>query len=203
MFKKLLIIAWVGLVGLTVSCKGPQGDVGPQGEKGDTGAVGPAGPAGQDGEGSGDGNGSFVFTNGADTTDAEGNFYSGLTFPNASDAALFENSAVLVYIKSQGVYWPLPGIVSFGQNAQDNKFSNFTFVHYIDGSSFFIDILMTSWSEEQNTVPTRIAQDIKVIVVPSQLLGRVNGELKTKTYEEAMSILGLTEKDVKTAITRE
>jgi len=33
MFKKLLIIAWVGLVGLTAACKGPQGDVGPQGEK--------------------------------------------------------------------------------------------------------------------------------------------------------------------------
>ena len=33
MFKKLLIIAWVGLVGLTAACKGPQGDVGPKVKK--------------------------------------------------------------------------------------------------------------------------------------------------------------------------
>ncbi|HEV7379378.1 MAG TPA: hypothetical protein VGN64_06265 [Dyadobacter sp.] len=198
MFKKLLMIAWVGLVGLTVSCKGPQGDVGPQGAKGDTGATGATGatgPAGQNGDGSG--SGAFVFTNGADTTDADGSFYTGFTFTNAADAAVLENAAVLVYIKTQGVYWAVPGVVSFGTG----KVSNYTFVHGIDGTTFFIDILTTGWSEDVDNPPVRIAQDIKAIVLPAELLGRVNGELKNKTYEEAMSILGLTEKDVKTAKT--
>lgn len=195
MFKKLLMIAWVGLVGLTVSCKGPQGDVGPQGEQGATGATGATGPAGQDGEGSG--SGAFVFTNGADTTDANGSFYSGFTFTNAADAAVFENSAVLVFIKAQGVYWAVPGVVSFGTG----QVSNYTFVHGIEGTTFFIDILTTGWGEDTENPPVRIAQDIKVIILPAELLGRVNGELKNKSYEEVMSTLGLTEKDVKTATT--
>jgi hypothetical protein len=198
MFKKLLIIAWVGLVAVTIGCKGDQGDVGPQGAKGDTGTAGPAGPAGPAGEdGVGSGSGAFVFTNGADTSDVEGSFYSGFTFP-AEDAAVYENAAVMVYIKAQGVYWPVPGVVSFGTG----KVSNYTFVHGVDETTFFVDILTTGWAEDVEAPPTRIAQDIKVIVLPAELLGRMNGDLKNKSYEEAMSALGLTEKDVKTGSIR-
>ena len=198
MFKKLFLIALVALIGLTISCKGPQGDVGPQGAKGDTGstgATGAQGPAGKDGEGSG--SGAFVFTNGVDTSDVEGSFYSAFTFSNPADAAILSNAAVMVFIKAQGVYWPVPGLVSFGTG----KLSEYTFVHGIDGNTFFIDILTTGWSEAVENPPVRIAQDIKVIVLPAELLGRVNGELKGKTYEEAMSLLGLTEKDVRAAST--
>ncbi|MCE7043381.1 hypothetical protein [Dyadobacter sp. CY312] len=199
MFKKLLIIAWVGLVAVSVGCKGDQGDVGPQGAKGDAGAAGPAGPAGPAGEdGEGSGSGAFVFTNGADTSDVDGSFYSGFTFTNAADAEVYENAAVMVYIKAQGVYWPVPGVVSFG----GDKVSNYTFVHGVEGTTFFLEIITTGWAEDVETPPVRIAQDIKVIVLPAALEGRINGELKNKSYEEAMSALGLTESNVKTASVR-
>jgi len=188
MFKKLLILAWVTVVGLSISCKGPEGDVGPQGEKGETGATGATGPAGADG-----GSGAFVFTNGADTTDAGGSFYSGFSGLTAADAEVLKNAAVLVYIKAQDVYWPIPGLVGF----PNSRFSNFTFVHYIDGTNFFIDILSTDWSENQETPPVRIAQDIKVIVIPAEFLGRKNAEINYKSYDETMASLGLTDKDVK------
>lgn len=192
MFKKLLFIAWVGLIAFSVGCKGTDGDVGPKGDTGATGPAGPAGPAGKDGEG-GSGGGAFVFTNGADTTDAEGAYYSGFSGLTADNEAVLKNAAVLVYIKSQGVFWPVPGLVSF----DDNKVSHFTFVHYIDKGNFLVDIFQTDWSEQQEKAPTRIAQDIKVIVVPAQQLARRSKEINYKSYEETMAALGLTDKDVR------
>ena len=188
MFKKLFVIAWVAVIGLTIGCKGPEGPVGPAGEKGETGATGATGPAGTSG-----GSGAFVLTNGADTTDANGYFYSGFSGLTAADAEVLKNAAVLVYIKAQNVYWPIPGIVIF----PSNKATNFTFVHYIDGTNFLVDILGTDWSETQDTPPVRIAQDIKVIVIPAELLGRRNADINYKSYEETMAALGLTENDVK------
>lgn len=202
MFKKLLLFAWVVLIGATLSCKGPAGDVGPQGAKGDTGATGATGatgPAGKDGTG-GDGSVAVGYTHGADTTDADGYFYSGFSFDSeAAAAAAVKNSVVLVYIKAQGVYWPLPGVVIFG----DKKVSQFTFVHYVDKANFLIDIVQTGWSEDQDAAPVRIAQDIKVVFIPAaDMDGRSNAELSKMSYEEVMTTLGLTEKDVKTLTRR-
>jgi hypothetical protein len=192
MLKKLLIIAWVGFIGLTVSCKGPEGDVGPQGEKGDTGAQGPPGPAGQNGTGGG--STAFVFTSGADTTDADGYFSRGLTMSSAAEAAAFlQESAILVYVKAQGAYWALPGLVNFGTGKQ----SQYTFVHLVEGSTLWIDIVPLDWSENQNTAPVRIAQDIKVIIIPASSGMRKNSAINWNNYEEAIAALGLTDKDAK------
>jgi len=189
MFKKLLIIAWVGLVGLTAACKGPQGDVGPQGEKGDTGATGATGATGPAGASGGGGVSAQTYSSGADTTDTEGGFIAGFTASSAADALELENSAVLVYIKSNGAYWSLPGIVGFGTD----KYSQFTSVHYATGTNFIVEVFQTDWSENQNTPPARIVEDVKIVIIPSALVGRMNAEVNLKNYEETVAALGLTE----------
>jgi hypothetical protein len=198
MFKKLLIIAWVGLVAVTIGCKGDQGDVGPQGAKGDTGTAGPAGPAGPAGE-SGEGVGvvPLIYSFGADTTNAEGHFPI-LTVEDlsAEEEEAWDSAVIMVYLKSGGAYWPLPGIVSFGTSGS----SQFTFVHGIEEKTFFIDAFQYDWSgrtASTDKAPIRIVQDFRLIVVPGSKVGKLNGEANWKTYEEAVSALGLNESDVK------
>ncbi|KAA6441648.1 hypothetical protein FEM33_01280 [Dyadobacter flavalbus] len=191
MFKRLLLIAWVGLMVFMVSCKGPQGEVGPQGEKGDTGAAGPAGPAGEDGT---SGGGALIISSGADATDSTGSYITGISELTAADDSLLQSSAVLVYIKAQGVYWPLPGIVSFG----NNTLSNFTFIHGIEESTFFVQLIQTDWSEQNlESAPERNFEDVRVVIIPGTILGRMNGQINLKSYEETIAALGLTDKDTK------
>ncbi|REA61230.1 hypothetical protein DSL64_12290 [Dyadobacter luteus] len=194
MFKKLLMIAWVGLVGLTVSCKGPQGDVGPQGEQGATGATGPQGPAGQDGEGIG--SVPLIYSFGADTTDADG-YFPTLTVSDlsAEEEEAWDSAVIMVYLKSGGVYWPLPGIVDFQAGS-----SQFSFYHGIEQKTFFVDVFQLDWSGRASASekpPVRIVQDFRLIVIPGSKQGKLNGQVKWKTYEEAVSALGLTEANVK------
>jgi hypothetical protein len=192
MFKRLLLVAWVGLMVFMVSCKGPQGEVGPQGEKGETGAAGPAGPAGEDGI---SGGGAIIISSGEDATDSTGNYITGISDLTPADDSLLQSSAVLVYIKAQGAYWPLPGVVSFG----DNTLSNFTFIHGIENSTFFVQIFQTDWSEaDLQDAPERDFEDVRIVIIPGTVLeGRLNGQVNFKSYEETIAALGLTEKDVK------
>ncbi|QRR04322.1 collagen-like protein [Dyadobacter sandarakinus] len=186
MFKKLLLLAWVSLVVFAVSCKGPEGDVGPAGPKGDTGAAGPQGPAGEN-----TGSGAIVISSGADSTNEEGGYVTGLTGITPAQDSVLQASAVLVYIKSGGVYWPLPGVVLFDDGS---TVSNFTFVNGMDGTNFFIQLLQTNWSEDQDTAPVRKFEDVKVVIVPGNLL-RMNAEV-LKSYEKTIAALGITDKDI-------
>lgn len=190
MFRKLLLVASVAMIVVAVSCKGPAGDVGPAGPKGDTGATGPAGPAGEDGEGTGAG--AFVITIGADSTEEDGSFTTGLTEVTADIDSVLRKSAVLVYVKTGNVYWPLPGLVGFGTSA----FSSFTFIHGIEDETFFVQLFQTNWSEDQDEAPRRAFQELKVVVVPAASLGRMNAET-LKDYNKTINSLGLTEKNIK------
>lgn len=191
MFTRLLLFAWIGLMVFMVSCKGDKGDVGPQGEKGDTGAAGPAGPAGEDGT---SGGGALILSSGEDSSDSLGGYVIGIPNLTAADDSLLQSSAVLVYIKAQGVYWPLPGVVSFGENAV----SEFTFIHGIEESTFFVQIFQRGWSEENlQEAPERDFEDVRVVIIPGTILGRMNGQINLKSYEETIAALGLTDKDVK------
>ena len=194
MFKKLLIIAWVGLVGLTAACKGPQGDVGPQGEKGDTGATGATGPAGA--AGGGGGGGALIFGLGADTTDADGYFSLGIPNLTAEEEEAWDSAVIMVYLKSGGAYWPLPGIVSFGNTAGS---SEFTFYHGIENKTFFLDVFQINWSGRASAAdkpPVRIVQDFRFIVIPGSKQSRMSN-VNLKNYEETIAALGLTDQDVK------
>ena len=199
MFKKLLIGAWFCGAVFLVSCKGddgavgPAGPAGPAGPTGATGATGATGPAGANGIGGG---GAFILSTGADTTDADGGFINGLTGLNAAGLATLDSSAILVYLKTGGVYWALPGLVSFGTTGQ--AVSQFTFVHGINGTTFFVEVLQTDWSEASTTPPVRIVQDFRIVIIPGTEL-RLNANVNLKNYEETIAALGLTESDVKIA----
>jgi len=188
MLKKLLLIVWVSVVGLSISCKGPEGAVGPQGEKGETGATGATGPAGADtGGGS-----ALILSSGADTTEADGSFIRGIPELSAEDEEFLGSSVVLVYIKAQGVYWPLPGVVSFAAGQQ----SNFTFYHGIEQKTFFVEIFQTDWSGTATAAPVRIVQDVRVVILPATTL-RLNAAVNYNNYEETIASLGLTENNVR------
>jgi len=192
MLRKLLLFAWIGLAVVLVNCKGDDGAVGPAGPAGPTGAAGPAGPAGPAGEDGTSGGGAFILSTGADTTDATGGFITGFTGLDAEGLATLDSSAVLVYLKTGGVYWPLPGVVSFGSG----KISQFTFVHGIDDDTFFVQVIPTDWSDTTANAPVRIVQDFRVVIIPGTSL-RLNAGVNFKNYEETIAALGLTENDVK------
>lgn len=191
MFKKLLLFACVALMIALVSCEGKQGEVGPKGDTGAAGPAGPAGPAGKDGKDGEDGTGgggALILSSGATKTDEEGNFATGITDLTADEDSVLSSSAILVYIKSQNAYWPLPGVVSFGTN----KLSNFTFYHGIEEKTFFVQIVQTGWTEEQEDAPGRDFQDVRVVIIPGTVVGKLNAEI-LKSYEQTIAALGLTE----------
>ena len=191
MLKRLLLFAWVGVMAVLISsCEGSQGEVGPAGPKGDTGAQGPAGPAGQDGQGTG--GGGLIISSGAAETDSTGGFFAALGNLTAEQDSLLQNSAVLVYLKSGGGYWPLPGIVFFGQ-----AYSQFTFVHGVAESTFFVDIFQFDWSETSTTRPTRQVEDVRIVIVPSEVISRMNAET-LKSYEKTIEAVGLTNAKIQT-----
>ena len=192
MLQKLLLFAWIGLAVILVNCKGDDGAVGPAGPAGPTGAAGPAGPAGPAGEDGTSGGGAFILSTGADTTDEDGGFITGFTGLDAAGISTLDSSAVLVYLKTGGAYWPLPGLVSFGAGA----ISQFTFVHGIDDDTFFVQVIPTDWSETSTTPPQRIVQDFRVVIIPGSAL-RLNAGINFKNYEETIAALGLTDNDVK------
>ncbi len=105
------------------------------------------------------------------------------------------SSVVLVYLKSQNVYWPMPGLVLF----TGNKFSSYTFVHAVQNKTFFVELLATNWGEDQDDAPKRTFQDIRIVIVPGEILsGRLSAEI-LKDYNKTIAALGLTDAQVKTA----
>lgn len=200
MFKKLLLFASVVLMVYMVSCKGDDGAVGPAGAAGAQGPAGPAGPAGKDGEDGTSGGGALILSSGAVVTDTaadnKGGFITGIPDLTPAEDSLLSSSVVLVYLKAQGVYWPMPGVVSFG----GGKVSSYTFVHAVQEKTFFVQLIPTDWSENQNDPPQRSFEDIRVVIVPGEILtgGRLSAET-LKDYNKTIAALGLTEAQVKLA----
>ncbi|WP_439559327.1 hypothetical protein [Dyadobacter sp.] len=191
MLKKLLLFAWIGVAVLAVSsCEGPEGPAGPKGDTGAAGPAGPAGPAGEDGTGGG---GAVIFSLGEIESTEDGGLVGqiGLDSLSADEIDVYESAVVMVYVKAQGVWWPLPGTVSFGQG----KVNNFTFVHGIDKSTFFVDIINLGWSEDVEEAPMRTFEDIRLIFVPGELL-RTSAEVNWKDYNEAVKALGFSESSI-------
>jgi len=188
MYKKLLLVVCVCFMAFLAGCKGDDGAVGPAGEKGDTGATGAAGPAGESGTGSS----AFILTTGAVTgtgTDSDLSFVLAEDLTAAEQATYDSSLVVMVYGKSLGVWWPLPGIVQFTGNA----ISNFTFVHGVDSGIFFVDLLTTGWSEDTETPPTRSFDDIRFVLIPGATGARLSSEVNWKSYEATIKALGLSD----------
>lgn len=199
MFKKLLLFASVVLMIAMVSCKGDDGAVGPAGAAGPQGPAGAAGPKGDKGD-DGASSSALIISTGAVSTDTTGEniggFITGISdLTPAQDSAL-SSSVVLVYLKAQGVYWPMPGVISFG----GGKISSFTFIHAVEESTFFVQLIPTDWNESQNTAPKRTFEDIRIVIVPGEIVtgGRLSAEI-LKDYNKTIAALGLTDAQVKTA----
>lgn len=194
MLRKLSMMLIVGMFVVFVGCKGDQGDVGPAGPKGDTGAAGTNGTNGTNGTDGVDGSIPLLLSSGATKTDSTGGFTTGLQNLNADAIATLEKTAVLVYVKVQGVYWPLPGIVSFGGGV----LSQFTFVHGIQDDVFFVSIIPTNWSEDVDDAPERDFEDVRVVLLPGEEItdGRKNLDVDFKKYEDVVAKFGLSESKV-------
>ncbi|WP_426291799.1 hypothetical protein ACN9ML_16935 [Dyadobacter endophyticus] len=195
MFKKLLLFASVVLMIAMVSCKGDDGAVGPAGAAGAQGPAGAAGPKGDKGE-DGASSSAIILSTGAVDTDSTGGFITGIDNLTADQDSALSSSVVLVYLKAQNVYWPMPGVISFG----GGKVSSFTFVHAVQDKTFFVELLPTDWSENQTAAPKRTFQDIRVVIVPGDVVkvGRLSAEI-LKDYNKTIAALGLTDTQVKTA----
>jgi len=192
MYKKLLLVVCVCFMAFLAGCKGDDGAVGPQGEKGETGATGATGPAGSGGAGAS----AIILTTGAVTgtgTDGDLSFVIDDQLDAESEAFYDSSVVVMVYGKSLGVWWPLPGIVQFTGQAV----SNFTFVHGVDQATFFLDILTTGWSEDTDTAPTRSFDDIRIVLVPASSGARLSADVNWKSYDETILALGLNDSNAK------
>jgi hypothetical protein len=194
MFKKISLLAYFGLALLLVNCKGEDGAVGPAGAtgaKGDAGAVGPAGPKGD----SGVSGAARYYSFGADTTDSKGFLYTAIQAKTAADEAFWEGAMAFAFIKTNGVYWALPGTVNFPGNIE----STFGYYQGYSEKVFFAEIFQKEWagkSPENMTPPTRIVQDVRIVAIPASAM-RLNAKVNWNSLEEALAVLNLSESDLR------
>ncbi|OJV13342.1 MAG: hypothetical protein BGO21_15585 [Dyadobacter sp. 50-39] len=199
MLKKLLLFASVVLMVVMVSCKGDDGAVGPAGPAGAQGPAGAAGPKGDKGD-DGASSSALIIATGAVSTDTTGQniggYVTGISDLTPAEDSLLSSSVVLVYLKAQGAWWPMPGIISFG----GGKVSSYTFIHGVEDATFFVQLIVTDWSENQATPPKRTFEDVRIVIVPGEIIsgGRLSAET-LKDYNKTISALGLTDAQVKLA----
>lgn len=193
MIKRLAFICWIALIGATMSCDGDKGDVGPVGPAGPAGAAGAPGKDGTNGTNGQDGKdgvGAREITVGAVKT-TKGGYTTGKAGLTSADTAMINKSVVVVFIKSQGLWWAQPGMVKFA----DNAWTNFTYVTLLRNLNFFVDIRPVSWSEQQDTAPERDLEGIRVVIIPAEKL-RLNADVDMTNYDELVSKLGLTKANI-------
>ncbi|MCE7043332.1 hypothetical protein [Dyadobacter sp. CY312] len=194
MLKKISLVAYFGLALLLMNCKGDDGAVGPAGAagaKGDTGATGPAGAKGDTGVSGA----ARYYASGIDTTDAKGFFYKVIEAKTAADEAFWEEAVVLAFVKTNGVYWSLPGTVSFPGGAE----STFGYYHGYSEKVFYAEIFQKDWTGKtaENTVPpARIVQDVRIVAIPASAM-RMSATVNWKSLDETLKALGLSESDLK------
>ena len=184
------MVIGVCFVVFLAGCKGDDGAVGPAGPAGPTGA---AGPAGVDATG---GSSAIILSTGAVTGAGTGGDLSFAldTALTADQEAFYDTGvAVLIYVKSQGVWWPLPGNVQFA----NNNLGGFTFVHGVDSGTFFIEIFTTGNSEGQATAPVRSFEDIRIVLLPDTGGARLSSLVNPSSYEETIKALGLSNVSVR------
>jgi hypothetical protein len=191
MFKKLLLVICVCFVVFLAGCKGDDGAVGP------AGPAGPAGPTGAAGADATGGSSAIILNTGAITgAGTEGDLSFALVDSLTTDEEDFYDTgvAVLIYAKSLGVWWPLPGNVQFANSAV----GAFTFVHGVDSGTFFVEIFTTGNSEGATTAPVRSFDDIRVVLLPDTG-ARLSADVNWSSYEATIKALGLTDVSVKKA----
>lgn len=162
------------------SCDKLKGDVGPAGPQGETGIQGPKGDKGDPGTAAG-GSGAIQLSTDTISTDADGNLSFSIPLTKETIASV-EKGVVLIYAKSENLWFPLPGIVVFGKEA-----STFTYAYGINDVNIEVLIIQTS-----ETVVKRKFQNIRVVVVPASN-GRLSADVDYKKYPEVQKAFNLPE----------
>ena len=177
MMRKLLFLALMGSLPFLYSCDKLKGDVGPAGPQGEQGVAGPKGDKGEAGGGSG----ALQFSRDTASTDADGALGLGFTLTQENAKAI-EKGVILVYAKSGGFWFPLPGIVFFGEEV-----TNYTFVYQVDKLTLNLVVLETVEKPK-----VRKFQSLRVVVIPAAN-ARLNAEVDYKNYEEVREAFDLPE----------
>lgn len=170
--RKLLYLCLLGALPLLTSCDKLKGDIGPAGE---AGAKGDKGDPGEPGDPAG----AFQFSTDTISTNADGDLGFGLTLTQDVVKSV-ENGVVLVYAKSGNFWFPLPGIVFFGE-----ELANFTFAYGIDKLN--LNVLLFQLADKPKK---RSFKNIRVVIVPA-FNARLNAELDWKNYEEVRKTFNL------------
>ncbi|TLV00728.1 hypothetical protein [Dyadobacter luticola] len=192
MLRNLIIIAFLGLAVFFVGCKGDQGDVGPAGTAGAAGAAGPQGPKGDTGVKGEDGIGAMVIQTGKVST-TDGAYIFGKSGLSTADSAFLANCVIQVYVTANNRNWGMPGKAYW---VGLSTFTEFSYYNRYLNSRLYITLISEKWSEDQPVAPEREFQNIRAIIIPFTTYQQMGARMKSATYEETMSALGLTEKDV-------
>jgi hypothetical protein len=172
MIRKLLYLFLIGTIPFLTSCDKLKGDIGPAGPQGETG------PKGDPGE-VGDPAGAFQFSTDTLSTQADGSTGFGLTLTQ-DIASSIEKGVVLVYAKSGNFWFPLPGIVPFG-----NEISNYTFAYGVENLE--LNFLLFQMDA---TPKKRFFTNLRIVVVPAAN-ARLNATIDYKNYEEVRKAFNL------------
>ena len=172
MIRKLLFLFLVGTIPFLTSCdklKGDDGAIGPAGE------IGPKGDPGE----AGDPAGAFQFSTDTLSTEADGSTGFGLTLTK-DIASSIEKGVVLVYAKSGNFWFPLPGIVPFG-----NEISNYTFAYGVDKLDLNFLLIQRDAAPKK-----RFFTNLRIVIVPA-VNARLNAQVDYKNYEEVRKAFNL------------
>lgn len=178
MIRKLLMFVLLGSLPFMYSCKGEDGAIGPQGEQGIQGVQGTQGEKGAPATSQ---SAALQFSSDTASTDADGALVLGFTLEPVSAKAI-EKGVILVYAKSGGFWFPLPGIVFFG-----DQVTNYTFLYQVDKLDLSVIIL-----EAVDKPIKRQFQSVRVVIVPAAN-GRLSAEVDYKNYLEVQKAFELPE----------
>ena len=176
MMRKLIVVLLMGSLPFLYSCDKLKGDVGPAGPQGEQGVAGPKGETGDAGTGTG---GALQFSRDTASTDADGALGFGFTLTQENAKAI-EKGVILVYAKSGGYWFPLPGLVFFGEDV-----TNYTFLYQVDKLALNLVILETVENPK-----IRKFESVRVVVIPASN-GRLNAEVDYKDYEAVRKTFNL------------
>ncbi|GAB2773047.1 hypothetical protein GCM10027275_15010 [Rhabdobacter roseus] len=176
MLRRLLTVALVAAMPLMYGCEGPQGEVGPEGPQGPQGTQGPEGEEGVAG--------AIQFTTGARQTDEDGDLGFSLDIP-AEAASFVEKGVVLVYAKTQGFWFQVPGEIFFANGG----FGRYTFAYRVSGGKFDVQLIQTATAD---TNPQRQFEDVRVVLVLA-LNSRLSADVDFKDYKQVQKAFNLPE----------
>lgn len=181
--KKTLLITALSLTTLFYSCEGPVGPAGPAGLQGPAGTNGAKGDKGDPGNPAG----AIQLSTGGITSNENGAFALSWSLGN-NNPKVIEKGVVNTYIKSQGAWFQVPGMVLLTQNALAQYFYGYE----VDATKIYVNFFQMADPIYNTTLKKVTFEDIRVVIVPA-MNTRLNGEINWSSYEEVRKTFNLPE----------